>query len=155
MSLTVDGRAAVAAMLAHPDRFKRVKPGDWAGLAVKLARKQVTAAGQDADDLRAIRDALGEDIFDKTLDSLSATQAKQLVARIDPASPEDVRKTGASALAHVRGVLAGDGAPDKAAPPSGKDGETHAASPAGTDQATEPGTPRNAYFGRKAFRTGQ
>lgn len=155
MSLIVDGRAAVAAMLAHPDRFGRVKPGDWASLAVKLARKQVAAAGQDADDLRAIRDALGDEIFDKTLDSLSATQAKQLVARIDPDCPADARRTGAGALAHVRTVLAED-VPTKRTRPHQDDGaDPTAAHSPGSDDDADAAPPRNAYFGRRAFRTGQ
>lgn len=140
MSLTVDGKAALTAILTRDDLFTRVKPADLSQAAVKLAKKQLTAAGQGVSDLLALKTALGEDIFEKCLDSLTPHQAKQLARRLDPGAEEMSVNTGPSALRHVRAILSG------ATNPTAK---TKEASP------KEPAKKKNKYLGRKAFRTGR
>ena len=145
MSLTVDGRAALIAIARAPDRFDRIKDRDWAGAAIKFTRKQLTAAGQTRNDIREIRSVLGDDIFEKSLDALSALHAKQLAKRIDPTVDPDTIKTGSMALAHVRRVLSEDW------PASSETPETEVPN---TDDP--PAAPKaNPYIGRKAFRTGR
>ena len=146
MSLIVDGQAAMRAMLDAPDRFVRIKDRDWANAAIKLARKQLVAGRQDHGDLVALREALGADIFEKTLDTLTAHQAKQLAARIDPDHRQGDFATGASALDHIRIRLAEPVAASKTQP------DRDAANGAGPRDA--PRKP-NPYLGRKAFRTGR
>ena len=145
MSLTVDGRAALIAIARAPDRFDRIKDRDWAGAAIKFTRKQLTAAGQTRSDICEIRSVLGDDIFEKSLDALSALHAKQLAKRIDPTVDPDTIKTGSMALTHVRRVLSEDwqSAPDDLT--------------VQTPDAEEPvARPKpNPYIGRKAFRTGR
>ncbi len=142
MSLIVDGKAALAAMLANPVQFVRIRPADWSLAAVKLARKQLVAAGQGINDIRAIREALGADVFNKTLDSLTATQSKQLAARIDPQRKQRDFANGAAALAHIHDLL---------------DGKATAAPVSEAPHTVEPDTlpTANPYLGRRAFRTGR
>ena len=140
MALSDTGHAALSAILANKTLFPRLKPGDLIAAAVKLARKQVIAAGLTRDDLLEIRTVLGPEVFDKTLESLTPHHVKLLARRLDPAAPEIEVNTGSSALAHVHLVLSDDApspAPEPAQPPA-------------------PDAPKkNKYLGRKAFRTGR
>ncbi len=140
MSLVPDGKSAIRAMLDNPGLFAALNAGDWAPVAVRLAKKQVNAARQDRSDLMAIREAIGEDVFEKTLDALSAYHAKLLVRRLDKDAPDAALKTQASALAHVRRVLAGD---------------PHPVSETTVPPEQRGNGPARRYLGRKAFRTGR
>ena len=141
MALIPDGRSALSAILAHEALFPRVKDSDLAAAAIKLARKQIVAAGLTRDDLLKIKQTLGEDMFEKTLDSLTPYHVKLLARRLDKTAAEIEVNTGSSALSHVRKVLAGD--------VQAHVSEVQAST---TDQ---PSPAKNKYLGRKAFRTGR
>ncbi len=141
MALTGSGHAALSAILANEAAFPRVKDADLTGAAIKLARKQIIAAGLTRDDLLHLRDLLSETIFEKALDSLTPHHVKLLARRLDKDAPEIEVNTGSSALAYVRQILAGQVASD---------------APAETlSEAAEPAPKKNKYLGRKAFRTGR
>ncbi|MBO6689280.1 MAG: hypothetical protein JJ931_06045 [Henriciella sp.] len=140
MALIPDGRTALSAILAHESLFPRVNDSDLSGAAIKLARKQIVAAGLTRDDLLKLKETLGEDMFEKTLDSLTPYHVKLLARRLDKTAAEIEVNTGSSALAHVRKVLAGNvvlEASDLA------------------EQPDQPKPAKNKYLGRKAFRTGR
>ncbi len=141
MALIADGRAALTAILSNEDLFPRVKEGDLSSAAIKLARKQLIAAGLTRDDLLKLKDTLGADVFEKTLDSLTPHHVKLLARRLDKNAPEIEVNTGSSALSYVRQILAGhvtmSDTPPEAAP----------------EPASKPA--KNKYLGRKAFRTGR
>lgn len=141
MALIPDGRTALSAILAHESLFPRVKDSDLSGAAIKLARKQIVAAGLTRDDLLTLKETLGEDMFEKTLDSLTPYHVKLLARRLDKTAAEIEVNTGSSALSHVRKILSGDAAPNAAAEPAAT--------------AEEPAPTKNKYLGRKAFRTGR
>ncbi len=141
MALIPDARTALSAILAHESLFPRVKDSDLSGAAIKLARKQIVAAGQTRDDLLTLKETLGEDMFEKTLDSLTPYHVKLLARRLDKTAAEIEVNTGSSALSHVRKVLSGDAEPNAAAEPAAS--------------AEEPAPTKNKYLGRKAFRTGR
>lgn len=141
MALTPDGRAALKAILAHEDLFPRVKEADLANAAIKLARKQLIAAGLTREDLLALKDTLGADMFEKSLDSLTAHHIKLLARRLDRNAPEIEVNTASSALSHVRKIL--DGAPESERAPTA------------SDETADPAPKKNKYLGRKAFRTGR
>lgn len=141
MALSDPGHTALNAILTQSALFERVKDKDLIAAAVKLARKQVTAAGQTVDDLRALKTALGADVFDKTLQSLSPHHIKLLARRLDKTAPEIEVNTGSSALAFVRQLLAGDVPSDP--------------SPSAPSPDAETVKKKNKYLGRKAFRTGR
>ena len=147
MSLLIDGKAAMAAMLRAPETFRNIKDGDWALSARQLAKKQLIAGRQTLSDIIAIRDALGDDIFDKTLDSLTARQARQLAARLDNDRGQDDFKTGTAALSHVRALL------DSAV--SSPLAASRRTEPPRTPEPAEAGPAAKRYLGRKAFRTGR
>ena len=147
MALIPDGRAALTAILAHEPQFPRVRDSDLAAAAIKLARKQIIAAGLSRDDLLALKDTLGADMFEKTLDSLTPYHVKLLARRLDKGAAEIEVNTGSSALSHVRKVLAGEATPSPA-PDSAPD-------PAPADTAAPDAPKKNKYLGRKAFRTGR
>lgn len=141
MALIPDGRSALSAILAHEPLFPRVKDSDLSSAAIKLARKQIIAAGLTRDDLLKLKETLGADMFEKTLDSLTPYHVKLLARRLDKTAAEIEVNTGSSALSHVRKVLAGDVTPD---------------APADSAPKADPPTPaKNKYLGRKAFRTGR
>lgn len=142
MALTPDGRAALTAILSNEALFPRVKDSDLALAAVKLARKQLIAAGLSREDLLALKDALGADAFEKALDSLTPHHVKLLARRLDRNAPEIEVNTGSSALSYVRQILAGDVETGPA--PDAEPAETETPTPA-----------KNKYLGRKAFRTGR
>ncbi|GAB5457381.1 MAG: hypothetical protein Hens3KO_04110 [Henriciella sp.] len=139
MSLTIDGREALKAMLDKPDLFSRIKPSDYASVAAKLAKKQVIAGGLNREDQITLRDTLGEDVYEKTLDSMSAHHAKLLARRLDPNVDALEVSTVTMAIRHIRAILAGQ--------------PISVESPV-TDQAP-PAPSKNKYIGRKSFRTGR
>ena len=143
MALTPDGRAALNAILAHADLFPRVRESDLSAAAIKLARKQLIAAGLTREDLLQLKDTLGADMFEKTLDSLTPYHIKLMARRLDKTAAEIEVNTGSSALSHVRKVLAGDVRPDV----------TPTEAPAPTEDPAP--AKKNKYLGRKAFRTGR
>ncbi|MEO1552854.1 MAG: hypothetical protein AAFR82_02890 [Pseudomonadota bacterium] len=146
MALTDSGRSALTALLTHEGLFPRVKDKDLAAAAVKLASKQVTAAGLGRDDLLAIKSAIGEAVFETTLESLSPYHIKLLARRLDKTAPEIEVNTGSSALAFVRKLLSADAAATSA--------NTPPPAPAAED-AADAAPKKNKYLGRKAFRTGR
>ena len=131
---------AVSAILNAPNKFPRLKEADWRAVAVKLAKKQVIAAGQTSDTLNELKDVLGEPVFERTLDSLTAFQAKQLAKRIDPEVADETIASCSMALIHIRATLAGEPSPHAVDQPAEKQ---------------EPVSAKNKYLGRKAFRTGR
>ncbi|MEL6725184.1 MAG: hypothetical protein AAFP81_02610 [Pseudomonadota bacterium] len=144
MALTGNGRDALLAILQNDALFPRIKDPDFSAVASKLARKQVTAAGLDRDDLLEIKRALGADVFEKTLEGLSPHHIKLLARRLDKTAPDIEVNTGSSALSYVRQILAGEGATQTAAQESSEE----------TSTPSEP-PKKNKYLGRKAFRTGR
>lgn len=141
MALIPDGRTALSAILANEPLFPRVKDSDLAAAAIKLARKQIIAAGLTREDLLKLQETLGADMFEKTLDSLTPYHVKLLARRLDKTAAEVEVNTGSSALSHVRKILAGDVTPGTAAEPQ--------------ESAEEAAPAKNKYLGRKAFRTGR
>ncbi|MEO1660954.1 MAG: hypothetical protein AAFR51_08200 [Pseudomonadota bacterium] len=141
MALTGSGRAALSAILANEAAFPRLKDSDLTAAAIKLARKQIIAAGLTREDLLNLRQLLSEAVFEKALDSLTPHHVKLLARRLDKEAPEIEVNTGSSALSYVRQILAGEIASDAPTEPSS----------APADAAPK----KNKYLGRKAFRTGR
>ena len=143
MSLTNTGREALSAILSNESLFPRIKDADLSSVASKLARKQVTAAGLTRADLLDLKAALGEIVFEKTLEGLTPHHIKLLARRLDKNAPEIAVNTGSSALSYVRQIFSGE---VSETPPS----------PTEPDQAPASAEPKkNKYLGRKAFRTGR
>lgn len=143
MSLSNNGREALSAILSNESLFPRIKDADLSSVASKLARKQVTAAGLTRADLLDLKEALGEVVFEKTLDGLSPHHVKLLARRLDKNAPDIEVNTGSSALSYVRQIL------------SGEITETPA-SAVQSEPMPAPAEPKkNKYLGRKAFRTGR
>lgn len=143
MSLTNNGREALSAILSNESLFPRIKDADLSTVASKLARKQVTAAGLSRADLLDLKAALGEVVFEKTLDGLSPHHIKLLARRLDKSAPEIEVNTGSSALSYVRQIL------------SGEVTETQPAATEPNPAPTSAEPKKNKYLGRKAFRTGR
>ena len=143
MSLSNTGREALSAILSNESLFPRIKDADLSSVASKLARKQVTAAGLTRADLLDLKEALGEVVFEKTLDGLSPHHVKLLARRLDKNAPDIEVNTGSSALSYVRQILSGEVTETPAS----------AAQPEPTPAPAEP--KKNKYLGRKAFRTGR
>ena len=139
MSLSVDGKEAVAAMLDNAALFARIKSVDWSIAAARLAKKQIISSGLTKRDVYEIRGAIGPEIFERVLADLTAHQAKLLARRLHPTLDADEVKTLSAALSQIRRSLSSK-LPDTSADPEPK--------------ITKPEQPRSAnpYVGRKAFR---
>lgn len=166
------GLKAIEALVAARGDFSAIADKDWAAAAGLIVKKLLVSAGQTHASLTALRDAVGEDIFDGQLKTLSHHQAKQLARRLDKAAPDLEVSTARAAIAYIRTLLAPAPAVEEQAPeaetqpetlsdPSTE--ETIAADPAtdnresaASDDETPPLPPAgpNPYFGRKSFRTG-
>tara|TARA_R110000772_G_scaffold22025_2_gene59931 strand:- start:1067 stop:1513 length:447 start_codon:yes stop_codon:yes gene_type:complete len=139
------GTAALAALLDNHDRFGKLLDKDFAAATGLLVRKLMNAGGQTCDDMIALRDAVGAEIFETELKKLSAHQARLLARRLDKTVDDFEVSTAGAAIAHIRKVMAGEPTVSEASPAD----DTPADTP-----PTDDDTPRNSYFGRKSFRTG-
>lgn len=142
MSQNIDARTALTNILTDEEVFPRIRASDISQAAIKLASKQIIAAGQTRDDVMAINASIGDEVFGKCLQGLTAHQIKLLARRLDPGAEEIQVNTGNSALRHTRAILAGDIEQSEAP----QDAST---SPAETVPK------KNKYLGRKSFRTGR
>lgn len=144
------GADALRALLGTA--FSALGEKDFAAAAGLLTRKLMNAAGQTLDDMRALRDAVGPDIFEAQLKSLTAHQARLLARRLDKSVPDIEVSTAGAACAWIRSLMNGAG-PSAAQSPDEADSPVEPA--AGT---TAPDSPKpassGAYFGRRSFRTG-
>ncbi|MEL6286895.1 MAG: hypothetical protein AAFQ18_11890 [Pseudomonadota bacterium] len=150
MSLRPDGKVTMAALVDQAAIFPRIKSEDWTSAAVRLAKKQIIAAGQETSDLKTIRSVIGGDAFERTLADLTAFQAKQLAKRIHPTVDPDTIVTKAMALGVIKGLLANahDAGTDEDTPTTSPRQETVETPSGPGDPARKP----NPYLGRKAFR---
>ncbi|WP_373007813.1 hypothetical protein [Hyphomonas sp.] len=146
------GTAALAALLDNRDRFGKLLDKDFAAATGLLVRKLMNAGGQTCDDMAALRDAVGTDIFETELKRLSAHQARLLAKRIDKAVDDFEVSTAGAAAAHIRKVMSGDLTMTK--PAATPQADTPATDAPDDRPPTDEGTPRNSYFGRKSFRSG-
>ncbi|WP_375210124.1 hypothetical protein [Hyphomonas jannaschiana] len=148
------GAEALKSLLAMA--FSALGEKEYAAAAGLLTKKLMISAGQTVEVMRALRDAVGKDIFEAQLKSLTAHQARLLARRLDKSVPDIEVSTAGAACAWIRDLMDGK-TPDTAPAPA----ETAPETPAETEAETpaEPEAPKKpassgAYFGRKSFRTG-
>ncbi|MAU68013.1 hypothetical protein [Hyphomonas sp.] len=140
--------------------FSALGEKEYAAAAGLLTKKPMISAGQTVEVMRALRDAVGKDIFEAQLKSLTAHQARLLARRLDKSVPDIEVSTAGAACAWIRDLM--DGKTPEAAPVVEAPTEEPAAeTPEETEAETpaEPEAPKKpassgAYFGRKSFRTG-
>ena len=99
MSDTATPRSAVAleSLLNQRDRFAKLGEKDFAAATMLLAKKLMISAGQTTDDMKHLRETVGADLFETTLKSLTAHQARQLARRMDRSVPDlEVSTAGAA-----------------------------------------------------------
>ena len=158
------GFDAIRALVAARDSLPAVADKDWAAASGLIVKKLLNAAGDAADGLIALRAAVGEEIFEAQLKSLSHHQAKLLAKRLDKAVPDLEVSTARAALAHICTVLTVPAAvqPAVTADPATEETVDTASTPesetvnepSGDDTPPSPPATPNPYFGRKSFRTG-
>ena len=140
--------------------FSALGEKEYAAAAGLLTKKLMISAGQTVEVMRALRDAVGKDIFEAQLKSLTAHQARLLARRLDKSVPDIEVSTAGAACAWIRDLM--DGKTPEAAPVVEAPTEEPAAeTPEETEAETpaEPEAPKKpassgSYFGRKSFRTG-
>jgi hypothetical protein len=151
------GFQAVKALVDSQADLRAVADKDWAAAAGLIVKKLLNAAGQSADSLNALKTAVGDEIFEAQMKSLSHHQARLLAKRLDKSVADLEVSTARAAIAHIRLRLAvpeppGPQAvigPESVSPePSTGDLETVTDVPA---EEAAPSAP-NPYFGRKSFR---
>ena len=152
------GFNAIKALVDSSADFRAVADKDWAAAAGLIVKKLLIAAGQTGESLIALRAAVGEEIFEAQLKSLSHHQAKLLAKRLDKSVADLEVSTARAAIAHIRTLLV----PAPVVEEKAYEPEAEATDPV-TDESetvtepptddTPPASP-NPYFGRKSFRTG-
>lgn len=158
------GFDAIQALVAARDSLPAVADKDWAAASGLIVKKLLNAAGQTAEGLMALRTAVGEEIFEAQLKSLSHHQAKLLAKRLDKSVPDLEVSTARAAVAHIRTLLTAPAAvqPEVTADPATEETVDAARTPesetviepSGDDTPPSPPATPNPYFGRKSFRTG-
>jgi hypothetical protein len=157
------GFQAIKALVDSSADFRAVADKDWAAAAGLIVKKLLNAAGQTGESLIALRAAVGEEIFEAQLKSLSHHQAKLLARRLDKSVPDLDVSTARAAIAHIRTLLAPAPVVEETAvepeaeitptDPATDEIETVSETPADDTPPSPPAGP-NPYFGRKSFRTG-
>lgn len=149
------GFNAIQALVAAQEGPLSVADKDWAAAAGLIVKKLLVSGGQTTDSLNALRAAVGDEIFDAQLKTLSHHQAKLLARRLDKSAPDLEISTARAAIAWIRTVLT------PIAPPTDEPAEDETAREMTTEEVVEetppedsPPTTPNPYFGRKSFRTG-
>ena len=151
-----DSANALGALLGQKDRFGKLGEKDFSAATEILVKRLMVSAGQTTEDMKALRETVGPDIFEKVLKSLTAHQARQLARRMDKTVPDIEVSTAGAACAWIRGLMTGnmpaplESAESKPAEASTEETSTEETTP----EDDKPTPPKNAYFGRKAFRTG-
>jgi hypothetical protein len=154
------GFNAIKALVESSADFRAVADKDWAAAAGLIVKKLLIAAGQTSESLIALRAAVGEEIFEAQLKSLSHHQAKLLAKRLDKSVADLEVSTARAAIAHIRTLLVLAPAPVVEEKEVEPESEAAATDPATDETVTEPPTDDtppanpNPYFGRKSFRTG-
>lgn len=149
------GYEALGALLAVQNAFPAVADKDWAAAAGLIVKKLLISAGQPVDSLKALRAAVGEDIFDSQLKGLSHHHAKLLARRLDRSVPDLEVSTARAAIAHVRALLTGAAQPAEVAAQTVVMAQTETLpGPESDDPPPSPPSATNPYFGRKSFRAG-
>ena len=147
------GAEALTALLNQA--FSALGEKEYAAAAGLLTKKLMISAGQTVEVMRALRDAVGKDIFEAQLKSLTAHQARLLARRLDKTVPDIEVSTAGASCAWIRDLM--DGKTPEAAPveePAAEaPAEVDAETPAETEAPKKPAS-SGAYFGRKSFRTG-
>ena len=151
------GAEALKALLAMA--FSALGEKEYAAAAGLLTKKLMISAGQTVEVMQALRDAVGKDIFDAQLKSLTAHQARLLARRLDKTVPDLEVSTAGAAVAWIRGLMNGTtpaAVPEMAAEPEAEAPAETVTDP--TPDPTDPEAPKPAssgsYFGRRSFRTG-
>ncbi|WP_321491264.1 hypothetical protein [uncultured Hyphomonas sp.] len=152
------GAEALTALLNQA--FSALGEKEYAAAAGLLTKKLMISAGQTVEVMRALRDAVGKDIFEAQLKSLTAHQARLLARRLDKSVPDIEVSTAGASCAWIRDLM--DGKAPAATPEPAPTEDTAAEAPAETeaeaDAPADPETPKPAssgsYFGRRSFRTG-
>ncbi len=159
------GAEALTALLNQA--FSALGEKEYAAAAGLLTKKLMISAGQTVEVMRALRDAVGKDIFEAQLKSLTAHQARLLARRLDKTVPDIEVSTAGASCAWIRDLMDGKTpdatpvpeAPAAEAPVEAPAADTPAETDAETDTPAEPEAPKKpassgSYFGRKSFRTG-
>ena len=107
----LDGFAVLRAIGENPEAFGEID-GAVAKAARDLVVKRLKAKSLAVDDARAVREAVGHDMFDRIVDGMSAANLKSIVsqARQAPSRHEGIeRAVAASASADAAGGGRGAG----------------------------------------------
>lgn len=102
----VTGLAALHALLALPAVVTAVADKEWGAAAGMIVKKLLLSAGQTPESLAPVQAAVGEELFNAQLKSLTHHQARQLARRLDKRVPDFEVSTASAANAHVRKLLA-------------------------------------------------
>lgn len=99
------GALALLALLNARSDFAKVGEKDWSAAAGLIVKKLLISAGQTVESIAALKAAVGDDIFETQLKSLTAHQARLLARRLDKTVPDLEVSTAGAAAAWVRDLL--------------------------------------------------
>lgn len=119
MSTTIDGFKIFSAIGGRPDLFKTLR-ADVDKAAGGMIRKQLKDKNTGVQDFRAIRLAIGSDIFDLTIDGLSDKELMAIVKKLDKYHPELPTADAKWLGRHLRDLSASNSEPSEKPVPVAK-----------------------------------
>jgi hypothetical protein len=106
----LDGFAVLRAIGENPDAFSGID-GVVAKTARDLVVKRLKAKALAVNDARAVREAVGHDMFDRVVDGMSAANLKSIVGKLDKHHPEMKGSSAQWQRRHLQTLLEGAAEP--------------------------------------------
>jgi hypothetical protein len=106
----LDGFAVLRAIGENPDTFSGIDAA--VGKAARdLVIKRLKSKSLAVDDARAVREAVGHDMFDRIVEGMSAAHLKAIVTRLDKHHPELKGSSAQWQRQHLQTLLEGAAEP--------------------------------------------
>lgn len=112
MALDVDGFAVFRSIGSHTEAFAAIA-ADVTKSARTLVVKQIAHKDTGLKAMRAIRTAVGPEVFGLITDGMSDAQIKALAVKLDKHNPELKTANGAARRLHVRSLADGSAQPSE------------------------------------------
>lgn len=117
----LDGFAVLRAIGENPDAFSEIGAA-VAKAARDLVVKRLKSKSLAVDDARAVREAVGYDLFDRIVEGISAAHLKSIVTKLDKPHPEMKGSSAQWQRQHLLTLLDGTAEPAQRSAKSKKAG---------------------------------
>jgi Arc/MetJ family transcription regulator len=122
----LDGFAVLRAIGENPDAFGEIDAA-VAKAARELVIKRLKSKSLAVDDARAVREAVGYDMFDRIVEGMPAAHLKSIVSKLDKHHPDMKRSSAQWQRQHLQTLLEGAAEPTQKSAKSKKTGQAKTA----------------------------